>query len=424
VSILENTRAASYKGVPFHVRSSRTTEGVNRANFLYINTGRRVSKALGIYPPDFVLTAFTHGLVGQEYEERRDALRRVLNESGAGTLVHPFLGNYQVVAGKYSFVENFSEAGICKFTIPFFEADESGDNPIATSVSPSRIRSLGLDFSRDLQSAVADAFIATTARNKETTKSLFDKIGEALADVFGPLGSTIQKASDYAGKALDIQQQAAFYAANPQVGFAKIADSILGIDGLTNEVISKFKATKALFDYGDDGSAYPLVDYVPYPIVPIPPTQDTAQNTNNTGSFATFVKASSTGEAFSQAGNRTYETVDEVNDVAADLSAQFDRMKDEMTEEPQAPVYKTGVPTPDYSGAFESMSELKDAVEKYLEQQRLTAARVETITVRKVPASVLAYTLYGDSSRSEQILALNKIRDNMVLDGQIKVLSQ
>jgi len=99
MSFLDNARPGSFKGVPFLMAEHTAREGQTRANYLFINTGRRVSKPLGLFPPEFRLNVFTHSNDADEYERRRDALRRALQEETAGTLIHPFLGPANVVAG-------------------------------------------------------------------------------------------------------------------------------------------------------------------------------------------------------------------------------------------------------------------------------------------------------------------------------------
>lgn len=426
MSILENTRPASFKGVPFLVRSSKTREGVNRANYLYINTGRRVSKAQGQFPPVFSLECFTHSNDGDEYEQRRDALRTILLEDSSGTLVHPFLGNANVCSGVYEFTENYTEAGICRFQITF-EVCDTDENPITPAdrqANSAQIKEIALNANRALQDASAAAFVVTSPLNNESAQSLFQEISSGMGDTFGGVADSLQKFNEYATQVNDISQQASFYANNPLIGFATLADAVLGVDGLTIDTFSKFRAMQNLFDFGNDGTKYSFKDASPVRINDNPTTNEDAERNTNFDILRRFQQAAGTIEAFAQAGNIEYTTVDDIDSAAATLEAQFDYMREELTKEPDATVYDFDVPQADYTDTYGLLNDLRLATYQYFEQQRLTASRIETITVEPIPASVLAYTLYGDSTRSTQILELNGIRDNMVLSGEIKVLSE
>jgi len=403
-----------------------TKEGVTRANYLFINTGRRVSKPLGPFPAEFTLKVFTHSNDGDEYEEKRDALRRALQDDSPGTLVHPFLGNATVVANVYTFTENFAETGRCDFSIPFSVVDQAGDNPLtpgAREANPTRIKELSVAANRSLQDASAKAFKNNTPQNKECSKSSFDSMFSSIQKEMAPISSDIAKASEYTGQALAAQEQAAFYAANPLLGFARVADQIFGIDGLTTDVFSKFKACRTLFNFGDNGSKYDINDTSPFRITPDPVTNEDAERQTNAEIVKNFMQAGLGIEAFAQAGAGTYTTVDEINETVVVLDEQFEKLRSQLTPTPEAEIYDFDVPVPDYSQAYEDIKDLRTEALKYFDQQKLVVARVEIITVAPVPASVLSYRLYGDSTRAEEILALNDLSDNMVLSGDVKVLS-
>lgn len=425
--MLDNTRPASFKGVPFRVRAVETTEGQNRANYIFINTGRRASKALGPYPADFAVTAFTHGKTTDEYNRNRDALRTALSDSAPGILVHPFLGNFTCVAGKFKFNENYEELGICRFTIPFFVAEKDGDSPRAMAgikASASSIRSKATDASRKMQRASGAAFGASSVRNKASAKSLFERTGDAVREVFGPIGESIEKISDYTGKALAYREQAAYYMANPYVGFAAMADQIFGIDGLTNDVFSKFLACQALFDFGNDDDTYSASQASPYRIPPDPQTEEDAERVTNSQVLTTFMQTSATIEAMAQAGNMTFETTDDLNDAVDVINNQFQNIADLLTQNPESEIYNFNVTKPDYSESYDALKSLHLETLEYLEQQRLETPRVEYIEVAQQPASVLSYTLYGTSDRADQIMALNGLRDTMAVSGLIKVIAE
>ena len=423
---LERTRQGTANGVPFLMRSDETESGNAKANYEFISSKRRVSKLLGGIPETFTAEIYTHGQ-GQDYFDRRDALKREL-DIGKIDLVHPWWGGpFYVTVGRYTIKQRFSEVNKCYFTVKFDISERNSDNPETPETrlaNSAGIRTLANAAMVDLQNASASAFGNNSPSNFESSIGIIDSISNSLNDTFGPLADTIQKTSEYAGKALAISEQASYYADNPFALFADTADLILGVDGLTSDVFAKFNACKNLFNFGESDSDQPIEDSSPVRIDPNPRTNEDAERATNATVMATFMQAGNTIESMAQAGAAEYDNIDQLEEIANDIDDQYRKIQDEFTKNDEAEVYQFPVPNPDYSESYESLKNVYVETQKYLEQQRLTTARVETIFVNPQPATVLSYTLYKDSTRAAQILELNGLTDNMVVSGNIKVLSQ
>lgn len=423
----DNMRPGTFKSVKFLMDDDDTEKGNAKVNYEYINTSRRVSKFLGGIPPSFKMTIFTHGL-GQDYFDNRDALDRVLGSGASGPLVHPFWGGpFNVSVGAYSVRQTMRTVGKCYFNVTFDVCDKGDGNP---AVPPDRVsnaaqnRALANAAYDELETASGAAMDNNTPLNYDSSVGIIQRMGDALGDVFGPLGDTIKKVSDYTGKALAIREKAAFYADNPLVFFAEGIDMLLGVDGLTLDVFAKFQACKGLFEFGDSGTTYSIQDASPVRIDPDPRTNEDAERETNSQVMGTFMQLGGTIEAFAQSGAIEFGNIQELVEVESDLDDQFDIVKDLITKNPEAEIYEFDVPEPDYSETYDALVKLRVSVQQYFDQQRLTTARIETINVAPIPASVLAYQLYQDSTRAEDILELNGLRDAMVLEGEIKVLSK
>lgn len=425
--IYQNLRPGTFKNVKFLMKTDETTKGNAKVNYQYINTSRRVSKFLGGLPPSFNVTIFTHGL-GDDYFTNRDALDEVLSSGSSGPLIHPFWGGpFNVSVGAYSVRQRMDKVGYCQFSV-VFDVCETGDGspaiPQDRLSNPPQNRALANQVYSDLQIACGNAMDNNSPINYESSKSIIGSMSDAFGGTFSGLGDTIAKASEYAGKALEMREKAAFYADNPLLLFAEAADLLLGVDGLTLDVFAKFTACKALFNFGDSDSDYSVEDSSPTRIDPDPRTEQDAERRTNSEVMSAFMQLGNTTEAFAQVGNLTFETVDELDEVESELDAQFDIIKDLVTKNPEAEIYDFNVPEPDYSETYAAMVELRVSVKQYLEQQRLITARIEIFNTPPIPATVLSYQLYGDSTRASQILQLNGLRDSMVLSGDIKVLSK
>lgn len=427
-TVLENTRICSYKGVEFYCDRISSTSGRTKANYLFLNSGRRVSKDLGALPKSFRVSGYTYSQDGDEYADKRDALRSVLDSPLDGEFAHPFVSeNFWCSHGQYTWDEDFGEINICRFEFVLEQVSKDGDNPLTPTgqlFNKSQIKALALDTNRKLQAASAAAFSTTTLLNKESGASLFESAGNKMRGAFGSIGDTLSKANDYAGKALDIVDQATYYANNPLAGFAALADGLLGIDGLTADLYKKFRTIQAMFDFGDSGSDTNPNLYSPTRITSNPTNLEDAERTRNANVMKTFIQGAAAAQAFSQAGTSEPETTDEIDEFNEVLEDQFEKVSALLTSDNEEQTATLGTAQPDYSESYESIVKLRGAVAGYLNQKRANAAYVKTIRVSPMPCSELAYKLYRDSSRMDEIMQLNGLTDCFEVSGDLRVLSK
>jgi prophage DNA circulation protein len=423
--ILDELRPASFRGVPFFFEAGTTTEGRSTAYYNYLNSGRRIQKDLGPFKPDFSITCFTKGL-GNAYFTNRDALRTALSNPDPGVLVHPFLGTFTVKVGKYTFSERMSRLGVCSFDIPLrvVDADSAPVTPANRQATTSGIRGLATDASIALQAASAAVFSNSSPLNFTSSSSIISNVFDTFSDVLGPIGDTAAKITEYTGEALAVSEQASFYADNPTVLFATMADGILGVDGLTSDILAKYEAVKNLFGFGNADENTSVAVTSPIRINPDPKTNEDAERKNNAEVLSTFVQAQSLLEAYAQTGSYNFSTVNDIDRRNAELDAQFNIIANTITASPTQEVYDFTPYVADYSELYDNLKALRAASRDYLEQQSLNAAELETIDVAPIPASVLAYLLYDDSSRSDSIMDENGTRDNMALSGELQVLNK
>lgn len=428
-TVLENTQPCTYKGALIHVDRISATSGRTKVNYLYLNSGRRVSKDLGPFPIAFTVSGYTYAQDGQQYADMRDALRFALDSPLDGDFVHPFISEpFWCAHGKYTFEETFGEVNICRFEIPFELVSKDGANPLTPTgalFSSSQIKTLALDANRTLQTACAEAFNASTGINRASASSLFGSLGNRLRDVFGPIGETLAKTAAYVDKALDIYEQADYYANNPLAAFAAIADGILGVDGLTADVYKKFRTIQAMFDFGDTESETNFAVTSPTRIVAEPYAYEDAERTNNANVIRAFTQGAALIQAFSISGESEPRTTDEIDEFLEVLDEQYKKISSLLTDDIGPYTWNLGIFQPDYSDSIAAIDQLRVAVSGYLNQKRAGAAYVKEVNVAPMPASSLAYLLYRDSSRMGEIMDLNQsLTDPIEVSGVLKVLSK
>ena len=121
----DHLQKASFRGIPFKVLD--TTTNVGRRNVLHQYPFADVPyiEDLGLDADKFTVVGYViqNFSNAHDYFGERDGLLQALREAGAGTLVHPFLGEFLVsLVGQAEMTESFSEGGIARFTMHFVAA--------------------------------------------------------------------------------------------------------------------------------------------------------------------------------------------------------------------------------------------------------------------------------------------------------------
>lgn len=412
---LENTRLGSIRNVAFLMdgdASIKTTEGVIRADALMLNSSRRISIPHGKFPPVFEFRFFTHG-VGDAYFRNRDRMREALSNDSPAVLVGPFDKNVTVTTGIYETEQSFGEINKCYFDVTFKTTDTSEILQEAETSSPVLLQNLSLAANRAAQDAASAAFNTNTKDSLRNAKALYEGAASKLKGKFATLGNTLQKGADYAQKAIDVVEKAAFYANNPVVGFAAMADLVLGVDGLTIDALLKFKKIKSFFNFDTD---------TPVPINPTPITSEESQNKINYSATKKFMETTATAEAVNQISQHSFASDDEIQDIKEILNDQFQKTIASLSDEGIPDLYRYDTIKEDYTETIEAVEDLAVATNNFLNQQAAIAPTVATITVAPQPICNIAYALYGDDDHDIEIMELNGITDGQLVSGDIKVL--
>ena len=116
----DRLRPASYRGAAFQV-ASHTAEAAGRRAAVHEYPGRDLPYAedLGRRASEYTLQAY---VLGPDYDRARDALVAACALPGAGRLVHPWLGERQVVCTGCTVSERTDEGGMARVTLRLVEA--------------------------------------------------------------------------------------------------------------------------------------------------------------------------------------------------------------------------------------------------------------------------------------------------------------
>jgi prophage DNA circulation protein len=176
----DRLRAASFRGVPFYVTESSGEYGRRYQHHEYPQRNVPWAEDLGRRQRRWQLTGY---VLGPHYMGTRDRLLTACEKPGPGKLIHPYLGELQVVCDSVRYSERNEEGGMCRLELAFAEPGTKGA-PDARRAAGAAIRGAA---SR-LASAAISAFAGTTFR----VAGFQDFVARAAADHLSELAAILE----------------------------------------------------------------------------------------------------------------------------------------------------------------------------------------------------------------------------------------
>ncbi len=359
------------------------------------NSNKQTIEDMGLAPKIFNITAV---ISGDNYKRDRDRFVVVLEEGGSGTLQHPFYGqltNY--VARTYTLLENLTELGEAKFSIVF-----ELSNIIGEPVKAQNTLSLIEDANDDCIEAVGDDFAENFEVTTKATGNFTDAVSK-LNDTVDYFNEKTKFISALADKIDTYSQAVSAFSAkittliqSPQ----ELVDSITGlynsINSLYPTVVGTVAVLEGFFDFGDTD------------VTLASDTFGRIERNKNRKVLNDTIQMLALTYAYFNTAQITFETVDDIDEAAARLETQFQKI-----------IESTGL-----TDATKSvLIDMRTIMQQFFEGQRLVAAQVITVNTNLISARLLAYQYYEDSSRGEQLIELNLPDDVSFLEGTVKVVT-
>jgi len=187
---IRNLLPASWKGIPFFVRSEVLTEGGRRIVLHdYPNSSERFVEDLGQLPPKFSVTAF---VTGEDFLDRAEQLERALQEEGQGRLSMPTFGARNLFALPYRKDASQTEVGEIRFELEF-AAGRAISGPSRAPNTVQTVFSLGDTARIEIGSALEDLWVPPVETPNVLTAQ-FDL--EQFTQAIDQLRTTVNNISD------------------------------------------------------------------------------------------------------------------------------------------------------------------------------------------------------------------------------------
>lgn len=390
----DNLLPASFRGVAFEVEA------------VELSTGRRVSvhqfpqkddpypEDMGRKAREYPVTGF---VVGDDYMAQRDALLKALEQEGAGELVHPSYGTMQVVSIDTREREDFIKEGrVARFDITFVEAGKLVF-PTSTISTGENVKASSAKVMSTISSLFAKRYSVDSLPDW-ARRVAGDDVANALSSARGLVaqadssGSWLSQFDEKAEEAA-VQTSSSSALSETVTSAVTKSDSATGSDTLG--AVTRWAAS------GEQGIAAPTE------------TSGTDAVSKRVDQNKAAVRDLVRGGLLAQgAASLADMDVTVYDDAMAARKAITRAIDDEML-----------LTTSDE--AYQAWSDLRAKVHSDLTERAKNAARLKEIVLPQTTSSlVVAYDLYEDAGRDNEIVARNAIRHpSFVPCEPVKVLS-
>lgn len=403
-------RKASFRGVEFEVTDRSYISGRRNQVHEYPNKDVGYTEDLGQKSPSYPVTAF---VIGYDYSSKRDALKKACIQAGPGTLVHPDYGAIEVICDAISIKESHAQQKMAVFEINFIEAGEKAIPETSIDLSESVLSS-----SSRMVDASKSSFVSSFSLS-EGVAGLTSLIG----GVSGTCSSALDNIGTGVGYATGVSEDITG-SMNKLVGAASAALS------LKTSVKSFLNTPSALASQLD--SIFSIV---------------TSLSGNSTNSFqtvrglATKSNASATASVSNADAKAEKVCMQQIEQLTKQIvvakeaeiitSISFESSDDAevvlnnfLDDAEEVEMFEDVEPSLE---VVQNLRDLRENVVKYVQEIIIKLPKIKTINLPdKTPSLILAYELYEDLSRSDELVKRNKIPFPAFIPAgkDLKVLSE
>ena len=374
----DNLREASFRGVPFFYDSTGIDGGRRTQTHEFAYRDKPYTEDLGRKAQEIPIEAY---VLGDDYMTARDNLLKACNEEGPGELIHPYYGAIQVNCQVISVRESTSEGRIARISLQFIEAgekffpDSSPDRSAAvTSAAEKLNKSSAEDFARTFTIEGAPEYIGA----------------QAVADIINFIDAIQPENEDLKTSVPTLLRQT-----------ETLAQAIQGVlSELTeNETeTEKNNALKTLIEACNYGKR----------ISNTSGSATQARLTSNSNAIVDLIRQSAASAAAEVAIGTDFKTRNEAETVRDKIADSLDRQS-EITE--STPLYIL-------------LTDMRSALVQAIPEEGLPELISVTVN-HPVPSLVLAYELYEDALKGDEIVTRNRIRHpGFIGPAEVQVVSE
>ena len=390
----DNYRAASFRGVPFFVESADSTHGRRQAVHEHAQRDVPYTEDLGRKAREFSVSGY---LIGAEYQTQRDELIKACETAGPGVLVHPYRGEMTVTCRGLGVSESSNEGGMCLVKLTFLESGEAS-YPSAKVDTVNAISAKGNAVTASAEKGFIEGFTTSgyPAYVAESAAAGLSDLGEFMASPGLSFDGELQAASDFYLQAKGLSSDA----------FSLVQQPLQ----MVNRITGLFGSIRSAFGSNAFGMLTSLFDRSPSSYSGSTATPSRQQQATNSLAMNALVRQVAVAEAAKAAvvtevpvtttsGVTRVSTVPTVYDSYQAAIKVREELVDRIDTESEA--------TPN-DELYVALSDLRTSVVKAVPDPEQDLARIVQYVPREtLPSLLVAYQIYGDASRADEIATRN-----------------
>jgi prophage DNA circulation protein len=385
----------SYKGIPIAMESGTVDGGRKVAIKQFPSRDTQSIEDLGLQPRRYSVEIIISDKAQEDYFAYRNRLIAALESKGPGELIHPMYGRIEdVVATSFSLNESFGSFGDTTIRVQF-EVDkntgipQSAGNVITQVAAANAVVQEAAAKDIEEEFSITEKFAGNFAAGVDKVNGFIDRAKDATSFI----GEIAQTADQVAAQLGDLAANVNSLASDPLQLAQSITSTFESISGLYASTSATFDTFIGFFGFGDDDT---------------PINQTTAgriERQKNNDIFNGAIASASLGYAYLNATAIDFETTQEVDDVAAQLDAQYLAVQENGSSQE----------------VKDAVSDMRVQVLAALDQARLNASQIITVQTTSTTTRLLSHSYYGDDSQAELIAGINGIDDVSFVEGSVQV---
>lgn len=403
----DELRPASFRGVPFKVDSADSAHGRRQAVHEHAQRDTPQTEDLGRKGREFTVDGL---VLGKDYFAARDAVIAACETAGPGVLVHPYRGEITVVCRGLSVRESASEGGMCRLSFTFLEAGEASFPSVAVD-SVNAISKAGNTLTVEAKQGFVEKFVTTgfPAFVRDAAASQLKGLADFMASPGVSLAGELDAATDFYYSVRSLAAEAADLVLAPidlanrlvgvitsiRSGFGSFADFLPGLSALSGpgSGASGANSTRALRR---------LIDQTSTPYEGITETPSRQQQSANYTSLNDLVRQVAISELSKESVVTDFESIQDATKARTEITDLLDAEAESTTND----------------SVYAAIGALQTTVVRGIPQQGQTLPQLISYTPRvTLPSLLIAYQVYGDASRADEIALRNKPRHPGFLPG-------
>lgn len=385
---------ASFRGVGFFVESSERGGGRRTVVHEFPFRDTPFVEDLGRRARPFRIEGY---VVGDDYVAQKNALLAALEDkAGPGELVHPYHGTRRAIATNVTVRETRTEGGIATFGIDFIETPLQAPAPVEVVDGPGRVSASASAAAAAVAAELADQYdvAGLPAFALASAEAALVSASEGLAAKLGPIISASQELAEFTGRIAVLTAEASSLIRTPTALLEGFTGAITGL-------------VETIADAPGDLYAALVAAYSVDLGLPVVATTATRARelANQTALIGALRRVLAT-EAARLVPRIPFESIDAAIAARDEVAA--------LLEEQAADADDTSYP---------SLVDLRSQVLRAVPGSTDFARETTIVRTSTVPSIVLAYQLYGDTSRELDLVARNKAPHPGFLAGTLKALT-